>query len=114
MKSHSALAAWVAAGVIAWPAVYAAPGATGRIQGEGTQKAQPAKEGEGTRVSNGEPHELKPAPGGGHGKVWVNTQARVYHCEGDPLYGRTRKGAYMTEARARAKGAQPLMDRSCS
>ncbi len=37
------------------------------------------------------------APGGGHGLVWVDTEARVYYIERSPLYGRTRKGKYMTE-----------------
>jgi hypothetical protein len=37
------------------------------------------------------------APGGGHGQVWVNTEAGVYHREGSPFYGTTRKGKYMTE-----------------
>ena len=37
------------------------------------------------------------APGGGHGQVWVNTEARVYHREGSPFYGTTSKGRYMTE-----------------
>jgi len=37
------------------------------------------------------------APGGGHGLVWVNTEAGVYYGERSPLYGRTRNGKYMTE-----------------
>ena len=37
------------------------------------------------------------APGGGHGQVWVNTEAGVYHREGSPFYGTTTKGKYMTE-----------------
>jgi len=37
------------------------------------------------------------APGGGHGQVWVNTEAGVYHREGSPFYGTTPKGKYMTE-----------------
>jgi hypothetical protein len=37
------------------------------------------------------------APGGGHGLVWVDTEAGVYYIERSPLYGRTRKGKYMTE-----------------
>jgi hypothetical protein len=37
------------------------------------------------------------APGGGHGLVWVDTEARVYYIERSPLYGRTPKGKYMTE-----------------
>jgi len=36
-------------------------------------------------------------PGGGHGLVWVNTEAGVYHREGSPFYGTTEKGKYMTE-----------------
>jgi hypothetical protein len=38
-----------------------------------------------------------PAPGGGPGLVWVNTEAGVYHGERSPFYGTTRKGKYMTE-----------------
>ena len=37
------------------------------------------------------------APGGGHGLVWVDTEAGVYYNERSPLYGRTGKGKYMTE-----------------
>ena len=36
-------------------------------------------------------------PGGGHGLVWVNTEAGVYHREGSPFYDTTDKGRYMTE-----------------
>ena len=35
--------------------------------------------------------------GGGHGQVWVNTEAGVYHREGSPFYGTTPKGKYMME-----------------
>jgi hypothetical protein len=41
-----------------------------------------------------------PAPGGGHGLVWVNTDSHVYHKEGSRFYGTTKKGQYMTEAAA--------------
>jgi hypothetical protein len=37
------------------------------------------------------------APGGGRGLVWVDTEAGAYYSERSPLYGRTRKGKYMTE-----------------
>jgi len=37
------------------------------------------------------------APGGGHGLVWVDTEAGVYYSERSPFYGRTQKGNYMTE-----------------
>jgi hypothetical protein len=45
-----------------------------------------------------------PAPGGGHGKVWVNTETHVYHKEGSHFYGTTKKGKYMTEAEAIKEG----------
>ena len=41
-----------------------------------------------------------PAPGGGHGLVWVNTETHVYHKEGSRFYGTTKAGKYMTEAEA--------------
>lgn len=45
-----------------------------------------------------------PAPGGGHGLVWVNSDSHVYHREGSRFYGTTKKGNYMTEAEAIKEG----------
>ncbi len=45
--------------------------------------------------------------GGGHGQVWVNTEAGVYHREGSPFYGTTAKGKYMTEQDAIQAGYKP-------
>jgi hypothetical protein len=52
-----------------------------------------------------------PAPGGGHGQVWVNTERGVYHREGSRFYGTTRKGKYMIEQDAIQAGYQPAPKR---
>jgi Helix-hairpin-helix motif len=38
------------------------------------------------------------------GMVWVNLETKVFHREGDPWYGKTKKGKFMTEADATKAG----------
>jgi hypothetical protein len=57
------------------------------------------------------PAAAQPAAGGGAGKVWVN--GKVYHCEGTKFYGKTKKGEYMTETDAKAKGAHVVKGQVC-
>jgi hypothetical protein len=54
------------------------------------------------------------APGGGPGMVWVNTASNVYHCPGSDFYGKTKAGAYMSEADAKAKGAHADHNHPCT
>ena len=51
-----------------------------------------------------DPSTIAQAPGGSGGKVWVNTSTKVFHKEGDPWYGKTRHGQYMTVADATKAG----------
>ena len=44
------------------------------------------------------------------GMVWVNTDSKVFHREGDRWYGKTKQGKYMTEADALKEGYRPAKE----
>ncbi len=50
--------------------------------------------------ANNSPTRMPPVKG----MVWVNTASKTYHLEGDPWYGRTKDGQFMTESDAIAAG----------
>jgi len=79
-----------------------------------TSPSTPAKTAAPKKSSKADTAQTAAAPGGGAGKVWVNTSSKVYHCEGDKYYGKTKKGEYMAEADAKAKGFHGEHGKSCA
>jgi len=46
------------------------------------------------------------------GMVWADTRTKIYHKEGDPSYGNTKKGKWYTEKEAVKRGYLPAVPRA--
>jgi len=105
-SGHGGVKDWYASSAAAPAAGAGAAAASGGSMSKASS-APAAKSDSYTRPAN-------PAPGGGPGLVWANTNSKVYHCQNDEWYGRTKEGAYMSEANAVAKGYRPDSGKACA
>jgi hypothetical protein len=104
-------------GVKEWFAPSAAPAAKSAAAAPAAAPAQaaaaPAAAPAAKPATHASTASMAQAPGGGPGMVWLNTSTNVYHCPGSSYYGKTKAGAYMSEADAKAKGAHADHNKPC-
>src|SRR6266851_958259 len=96
------------------PAAAPAKAATPAPMAAPTPAAAPAAAAPAKAATHAPTASMPQAPGGGPGLVWLNTGTNVYHCPGTQFYGKTKAGAYVSEADAKAKGAHADHNKPCT
>lgn len=97
-------------GVKDWYGMAGAPNARSEREHEDAAKIRHEREEQSMARSDTMRHDRM---AGGHDKVWVNSETKVYHCEGDRWYGKTKHGEYMTEREAREHGMRADHGKAC-
>ena len=105
-RGHKGVKSWGGEAAAATPTPAAAPAAPAA--------PTPVSHRTSTRTASTGGSMTSPAPGGGAGKVWVNSESKTYHCQGTKWYGTTKHGEYMTEAQAKSQGYHADHGRACS